>query len=1064
TPGSRLGHFEIIGTVGAGGMAAVLKARDLELNRVVALKILPPAMARDAENVARFKQEARAAARLDHDHIARVFFCGEDQGLHFIAFEYVEGDNFRQIIDRRKTVPAGECVRYMIQAAAGLGHAAARGVVHRDVKPSNLVISPDGKVKIVDMGLARSLHGQTVNGGVTQSGVTLGTFDYISPEQALDPRRADVRSDIYSLGCAFYHALTGRPPVPEGTAAKKLYAHQNEPVTDPRVLNPSVPDELAAVLARMMAKDPARRYQTPAELIADLTAVAGRLNVTLDGVPADVPGGPVSAAFGGRSFGEPPRIPRGLVAGIAGLVVAADVLAGGTTAPRAAVAPPWEEAAAKPAGPDAIPPQIPGSTVPRAPDPVAHPADAAALAAALREPAVGEIRLERNTTYDLTPFARGVVVGDGRRVTVVGVVGPDAPVIRTAAGPATGDRPGSLTIRGADDVRFEGVRFEVVVAAGSEDLPDETVGVAVADTSRVEFAGCRFDAEANSRAPSVVGLAVTRDPGKPATILTVTHGFFAVRKGVGVRLTGRVRAEFAECGFAPHLAGLELIGDPEAAAGAGSVLADMPGGDVRFTHCTFLLDQKAAAVRAEDGGRWLIRTGLSVFAAVPPPADPTDMGMMTDPPERRPAVLRVAAERSDFDAKLLGRAGEPNAYFRVDALAVGTRGYTLDDCRLQWATPPVADADAVPLVQSPWATADPVAELAGREPWRALRLRTTLRAVQVPGPDHRLVGVRFKPDLRNHGPIRFYDTWPPAAQAEPSANPREKVWYPNPPADERGRLGRNQFDTLSAAVESLRPDDVLLIRHDGPLPVPPGGFDKPRLRATVRPYPGTRPVLTPGVTVKIDAGLFRIGDGDLTLDGLELRLRPRADVPAAKSLAAVVVTGGGRCVLRDCVVTFDDPGMAEKLAAVTVADPDPDGRTTTRRPVVAIENCLLRGSGRGVWVPAARPFDLTIENTVAALAGPLVGVGPSARPIAAGGATRVALSRVTAALAGPVLDLRAAAPGSADTARGWVFVETTASRCVFAGVGRPGPVVVVSGTAANPDADRYLTWRPGTAG
>src|SRR5439155_24915106 len=170
--GRRLGHFELIEAIGAGGMAAVLKARDLELGRIVALKILPPESTQDPENVTRFKQEARAAARLDHDNVARVYFCGEDQGLHFSAFEFVEGITLRQMIDRRGPLPAAECVRYMIQVAAGLTHAAERGVVHRDIKPSNILITPNGRAKIVDMGLARHLDSQAVNGGVTQSGVT----------------------------------------------------------------------------------------------------------------------------------------------------------------------------------------------------------------------------------------------------------------------------------------------------------------------------------------------------------------------------------------------------------------------------------------------------------------------------------------------------------------------------------------------------------------------------------------------------------------------------------------------------------------------------------------------------------------------------------------------------------------------------------------------------------------------------------------------------------------------------------------------------------------------------
>src|SRR5207249_3285433 len=190
--------------IGVGGMAAVIRARDTQLDRTVALKILPPEMAADLENVRRFHQEARAAAKLDHENIARVFFCGEDQGLHFIAFEFVEGENLRTVIEQRGRIPVPEAILYLLQIATGLAHAAARGVVHRDIKPSNIIISSNGRAKLVDMGLARSLDPH-IDDGLTQSGVTLGTFDYISPEQALEPRDADVRSDIYSLGCSFYH-------------------------------------------------------------------------------------------------------------------------------------------------------------------------------------------------------------------------------------------------------------------------------------------------------------------------------------------------------------------------------------------------------------------------------------------------------------------------------------------------------------------------------------------------------------------------------------------------------------------------------------------------------------------------------------------------------------------------------------------------------------------------------------------------------------------------------------------------------------------------------------------
>src|SRR5205085_8366906 len=142
---------------------------------------------------------------------------------------------------------------------AALAHAASPGVVHRDIKPTNIIIPPDGRTKLLDMGLARNTEPHTNT--LTQSGVTLGTFNYISPEQALEPREADVRSDIYSLGCTFYHMLTGQPPVPEGTAAKKLHHQQHVAPIDPRQLNTDIPDEVAALLARMMAKDPVQRFQ-----------------------------------------------------------------------------------------------------------------------------------------------------------------------------------------------------------------------------------------------------------------------------------------------------------------------------------------------------------------------------------------------------------------------------------------------------------------------------------------------------------------------------------------------------------------------------------------------------------------------------------------------------------------------------------------------------------------------------------------------------------------------------------------------------------------------------------
>lgn len=275
-PGDRIESFHLIESIGVGGMGAVYRAHDQRLDRQVALKLLPPEHASDMESVQRFYQEARAAARLDHENIARVYSIGHENNNHFIAFEFIEGTNIRQRVAQHGPLSVAETINYSLQIAGALVHAADRGVVHRDIKPSNLIVTPQGRAKLVDMGLARRFErGEPNDEGLTQTGMTLGTFDYISPEQARDPRDVDVRSDLYSLGCTMFHMLTGRPPFPEGTVLQKLLQHQEEPAPDVRATNPAVPGDLAVILLKLMAKDRDRRYQSPEQLVRDLLTVAG---------------------------------------------------------------------------------------------------------------------------------------------------------------------------------------------------------------------------------------------------------------------------------------------------------------------------------------------------------------------------------------------------------------------------------------------------------------------------------------------------------------------------------------------------------------------------------------------------------------------------------------------------------------------------------------------------------------------------------------------------------------------------------------------------------------------
>jgi eukaryotic-like serine/threonine-protein kinase len=278
-PGDRLGDFELVEYVGGGGMGRVFRAIDTRLGRSVALKVLPPEQAADPDSLQRFQNEAQSAARLAHDNIAGVHYVGEDRGLHYIVFEFVEGVNVRRLVEQKGPLPLADVISYTIQAADALAHAAARSIVHRDIKPSNMLITAEGRVKLIDMGLARLRHADPAAGDLTASGVTLGTFDYISPEQARDPRNADIRSDIYSLGCTVFFMLVGQPPFPDGTVLQKLLQHQGDQPPDVRRFRPELPEEASRILRKMMAKDPRQRYANAADLVAELIALAEQIGL-----------------------------------------------------------------------------------------------------------------------------------------------------------------------------------------------------------------------------------------------------------------------------------------------------------------------------------------------------------------------------------------------------------------------------------------------------------------------------------------------------------------------------------------------------------------------------------------------------------------------------------------------------------------------------------------------------------------------------------------------------------------------------------------------------------------
>jgi serine/threonine protein kinase len=1020
--GRRLAHFELLEPVGVGGMAAVIRARDTQLDRTVALKVLPPEMAEDPENVRRFHQEARSAAKLDHENIARVFYCGEDQRLHFIAFEFVEGDNLRSIIDRRGRISVQEALHYMMQIAAGLAHAAARGVVHRDIKPSNIIVSPNGRAKLVDMGLARMSETPSDH-ALTQSGVTLGTFDYISPEQALEPRDADLRSDIYSLGCTFYHALTGQPPAPDGTAARKLHHHQNEAPIDPRQLNPEIPDDVAMILARMMAKDPKARYQRAEHLVQHLHLASQRIGVPASELADQLP-------YLDAPLPEPPRTRPLLVAGLAAMILLVFVLflgradkqkdqRNGLDTSRFASSSQKESGSrTTDAGPKRSPTS--DSAAPETIDTATEPRNAATARelldlaqekrgedAALNIVLTGgsyEFPLARDDGIPLTPILTC------RKVVLRGKDLAKKPSIRFAGDAQQPGQIGASINRllglaiDADEIVIENVRFVMdgrgsrfggmagLILTGRDRPGSEGSTITVKDCEFIQV-GQPPELTAN-RPSSVVFNAANRRPRvtlENCLFLgfeeAVGDDFKNVKRGGQDAITLKTPAReivATNCAFGPHYSMFRI--EPGA-----------DGSDVKIRHCAGILFGESAAFhlvgekttcRLDVRHSWL--AGLNAAETAGGPVR-----------WRGTALLR----QDGADNTAFRYVGRDNRLHHLDAFWVrptaADRVVAEDQKEFQEKD---MDEDSIVLPSNVrfWKTPDPLDALERGEIAAAFTVNDQLAQLRSIG-DKALVGLTswgkqvFKP-----------------AEDKPAVAGRKSLTV-----DPTARAaGNNTFPTLLGAIAEIKPEEEaeVLLKFDGFKELSPVRVES-RIKAIIRPAPGSHPIVAIKSSRDQHSLLFHILDGELTLENLEFLVQPNAPLSdtGLKSLSLVGLVGEGRCTFSNCWLTLDPAGKRVPLAVVTVSDPEAhqmrmdNAPQSSKVPRIVFDSCVVRGEGDLVSSHAVRPYEAELSNLWTALSGSLLnsdGARDENSPPPEQ-AVQLRLRQVTAYMAGYLVRMRA---------------------------------------------------------
>ena len=308
--GRRLAGYEVSELLGAGGMGKVYLARQISIDRPVALKILAARLAENENFTKRFIREAQAAGRLLHQNLVTVFDAGKEGNTYYFSMEYVEGESLSKLIFERGKLPVGESLAIVRQVAEALNCAFEHGIIHRDIKPDNIMITASGRVKLADLGLAKDIESDGGESGLTVAGSVMGTPHYLAPEQARNSRDVDQRADVYSLGCTLYHSLTGKVPFSGSSTYEILRKHEtDEPVF---TADCGIPEPVQALVRRMMAKEPQERPQTPREVLAAIDEIIGAASTgAISRAPGTIGSMPTEAAPGTSGYARtpPPAVP-----------------------------------------------------------------------------------------------------------------------------------------------------------------------------------------------------------------------------------------------------------------------------------------------------------------------------------------------------------------------------------------------------------------------------------------------------------------------------------------------------------------------------------------------------------------------------------------------------------------------------------------------------------------------------------------------------------------------------------------------------------------------------------